>query len=98
MIARLSAKFTGTLARLAGQKLEDVEPGPTSTLKHAATGLWKANDLADGLYTFSVGLGTRISEQFQLSFDVTRHLQNRPPTAATRKNDVALVTAITTKF
>jgi putative salt-induced outer membrane protein len=70
----------------------------TATLKHAITGLWKANDFADGLYTFSVGLATQISARTQLSIDLLDTLKNRPPTAATKKNDVALVTAFTAKF
>lgn len=86
-----------SMALTAGEKLEHALTA-TSTLKHAATGLWKANDLADGLYTFSIGLSTRISERFQLSIDVLDTLKNRPPTPATKKNDVAVVTAITTKF
>ena len=86
-----------SMALIAGEKLEHALTS-TSTLKHAATGLWKANDLADGLYTVSVGLATRISEQFQLSIDVLDTFKNRPPTAATKKNDVAIVTAIITKF
>jgi putative salt-induced outer membrane protein YdiY len=84
-------------ALTAGEKLEYALTA-TSTLKHAATGLWKANDMADGLYTFSIGLGTRISEQLQLSVDVLDTFKNRPPTATTKKNDVAVVTAITAKF
>ena len=86
-----------SVALIAGEKLEHALTS-TAILKHAATGLWKANDLADGLYTFSIGLGTRISEQFQLSIDVLDTFKNRPPTLATKKNDVALVTAITAKF
>jgi putative salt-induced outer membrane protein YdiY len=86
-----------SMALIAGEKLEHALTA-TSTLKHTATGLWKANELADGLYTLSVGLGTRISEQFQLSLDVLDTFKNRPPTPATKKNDVALVTAITTTF
>lgn len=86
-----------SMALTAGEKIEHALTA-TSTLKHAATGLWKANDFADGLYTLSIGLGTRISEQLQLSVDVLDTLKNRPPTAATKKNDVAIVTAITAKF
>ena len=85
------------MALTAGEKLEHALTA-TATLKQAVTGLWKANDLADGLYTFSIGLGTRISEQLQLSIDVLDTLKNRPPTPATKKNDVAVVTAITAKF
>jgi putative salt-induced outer membrane protein YdiY len=86
-----------SMALSAGEKLEHALTA-TATLKHAATGLWKADDFADGLYTFSIGLGTRISEQLQLSIDVLDTLKNRPPTPATKKNDVAVVTAITAKF
>jgi putative salt-induced outer membrane protein YdiY len=86
-----------SMALTAGEKLEHALTA-TATLKQAVTGLWKANDLADGLYTFSIGLGTRISEQLQLSIDVLDTLKNRPPTPATKKNDVAVVTAITAKF
>jgi len=71
---------------------------PTATFKHATIGLWKANDLADGLHTLSVGLATKISERLQLSVDVLDTLKNRPPTAETKKNDVALVTAVSAKF
>jgi putative salt-induced outer membrane protein YdiY len=84
-------------ALTAGEKLA-LQLTPTATLKHATTGLWKADDLSDGLYTFSVGLATRISERLQLSVDVLDTFKNRPPTAATKKNDVALVTAISAKF
>jgi putative salt-induced outer membrane protein len=86
-----------SLALTAGEKVEHALTA-TSTLKHAATGLWKADDLADGLYTVSIGLGTKISEQFQLSIDLLDTFKNRPPTPATKKNDVALVTALTAKF
>jgi putative salt-induced outer membrane protein YdiY len=86
-----------SMALTAGEKLEH-QLTPTSTLKHAATGLWKAKELADSLYTVSVGLGTKISEQLGLSVDLLDTFKNRPPTAATEKNDVALVTAITAKF
>jgi putative salt-induced outer membrane protein YdiY len=86
-----------SMALTAGERLEYALTA-TSSLKHSVTGLWKANDLADGLYTFSIGLGTRISEQLQLSVDVLDTFKNRPPTAATKKNDVAVVTAITAKF
>lgn len=84
-------------ALTAGEKLA-LQLTPTATLKHATTGLWKATDLSDGLYTFSVGLATRISEHLQLSVDVLDTFKNRPPTTATKKNDVALITAISAKF
>jgi len=89
--ARTSAALT------AGEKLQ-IQLTPTALLKHATTGLWKADDLEDGLYTFSIGLATQISQRVQLSVDLLDSFKNKPPTPETRKNDVALVTAITTKF
>jgi putative salt-induced outer membrane protein len=84
-------------ALTAGEKLA-LQLTPTASIKQATTGLWKATDLSDGLYTFSIGLATRISERVQLSIDLLDTFKNRPPTAATKKNDVAFVTAVTAKF
>ena len=70
----------------------------TASLKHAATALWKADDFADGLYTVSVGVAAQLTPRMQLSFDVLDTFKNKPPTPETRKNDVALVTAIVAKF
>jgi putative salt-induced outer membrane protein YdiY len=86
-----------SVALTAGEKLEHALT-PTSTIKQSLTGLWKADELADSLYTAYVGLATKISELFQLSIDLLDTFKNRPPTASTEKNDVALVTAITAKF
>ena len=84
-------------ALTAGEKLQ-MQLTPTALLKHATTGLWKADDLEDGLYTFSIGLGVQISQRVLLSVDLLDSFKNKPPTPETKKNDVALVTAITTKF
>ncbi len=84
-------------ALTAGEKLT-VQLTPTASFKHAATGLWKVDDFSDGLYTISVGLATKISERLQLSIDLLDTFKNTPPTATTKKNDVAFVTAITAKF
>ena len=84
-------------ALTAGEKLQ-MQLTPTTLLKHGLTGLWKADDLEDGLYTFAIGIGVQISQRVLLSFDLLDTFKNRPPTPETEKNDVALVTAITTKF
>jgi hypothetical protein len=41
---------------------------------------------------------TRLSERLQLSIDLLDTFRNRPPTAPTKKNDIAFVTAVTAKF
>jgi len=46
----------------------------------------------------AVGLGTRISDRLQLSIDLLDTYKSKPPTAATKKNDIAFVTAVTATF
>ena len=86
-----------SMALTANEKLEHAISA-TSTIKHAATALWKADDFADSLFAFSIGLGAKLTGQFQLSVDLLDTFKNKPPTPETQKNDVALVTAITAKF
>jgi putative salt-induced outer membrane protein YdiY len=88
---RISAALT------ASEKLQ-LQLTPTALLKHTITGLWKVDDLEDGLYTFTIGLATQISPRMLLSVDLLDSFKSKPPTVATKKNDVALVTAITAKF
>lgn len=84
-------------ALTAGERLL-LQLTPTASVKQAATALWNTGDFSDALYTFSVGLATRISERVQLSIDLLDTFKNTPPTAATRKNDIAFITAITAKY
>ncbi len=70
----------------------------TTTLKHSTTVLLRADDFGDGLYTFSAGLAARITDRFQLTVDLLDTFKQRPPTAATTRNDVVFVTAITASY
>jgi putative salt-induced outer membrane protein YdiY len=70
----------------------------TTTLKHSASSLLKANEPADGLYTFSLGLAVKINARMQLAVDLLDSFKNRPPDATTKQNDVALLTSITVKY
>lgn len=81
----------------AGERLSR-QLSPTASIKHAAAALWKADDFADGLYTLSVGLATKVSDRAQLSIDLLDTFKNKPATAATKKSDVAIVMAIAAKF
>ncbi len=85
------------MAVTAGETLQH-QLTSTATFKHAVTGLWKADDFADGLYAVSVGLAAQITPRVQLSFDVLDTFKNKPPTPETKKNDIAFVTAIVAKF
>jgi putative salt-induced outer membrane protein YdiY len=70
----------------------------TAAIKQATTALWNANDLGNLLLTSSIGLATRISTRFQLTVDLIDTYKSRPATAATERNDVNLVIAITAKY
>ncbi len=98
----VTEKNTGGAARNSGaitlgekltHKLTD-----TASVKHELTALWKTQDLNDALYTFTAGLAAAVSSRAQLSVELQSIYKNRPPTTATKKNDLAIVTALTTKF
>ena len=98
----VTEKNTGVASRTsaaltAGEKLA-LQLTPTASIKHAETALWKANDFGDSLYTSSIGLASKLSDRMQLAIDLLDTYKTRPATAATKKNDVALVTAVTAKF
>lgn len=101
-VGSITEKNPGAAARTnaavtASEKLA-VQLTATSSLKHAASGLWKASDFSDGLYMFSLGLATKISERTQLSLDLLDTFRSKRPTPSTRRNDVAFVASIIAKF
>ena len=81
----------------AGESLQH-RLSSTALLKHSISALWKADDFEDGLYTIALGVATDITRRVQLTFDVLDTYKSRPPTPETKKNDVAIVTAIAAKF
>lgn len=86
-----------SVAITAGEKLEH-QLTATTSLRHATTALWKADDVADGLYTITIGVGFKISERLQFTMDLVDTFKNKPPDATTEKNDVVFVTALAAKF
>jgi putative salt-induced outer membrane protein YdiY len=89
------ARSSGAVS--AAEKIEH-KLTATATLRHSTTALWKLDDLADGLYTFSGAIATRISERFSLSVEFVDTFKSRPPTEATRRNDLSIVTALTATY
>jgi putative salt-induced outer membrane protein len=87
----------GSAALTASEKLVH-QLTETTTLRQAASMLLKANDFADGLYTFQVGIAAKISGRLQLSVDVLDSYKNRPFDPTLKKNDVALVTSVVAKY
>jgi putative salt-induced outer membrane protein YdiY len=81
----------------AGERFTRVLTATTS-FKHAATALWKANDFGDGLYTVGAGIAVKINERMALTVDLVDTFKSEPPAPGIGKNDVALVLALTVKY
>ena len=71
---------------------------PTATLTQGFGALWKAQDFGDALYTFTAGAAAALTSRTQLKIELLDSYASRPPTAAVKSNDVALLTALVYKF
>ena len=91
----LDVRSSGAIT--AGEKLTH-QLTPTTTVKEGVTALWKTKDFSDSLTTFSAGVSLKVTETIQIAIDLLDSYKNLPPTPETKKNDVALVMAVTAKF
>ncbi|MGE5359201.1 MAG: YdiY family protein [Bacteroidales bacterium] len=71
---------------------------PTATITQAVTALWKTDDFADALYTFSAGIAVTIVTKAQLKAEFLDTYKNKPPNPDLKKNDLAIVMGIVYKF
>jgi putative salt-induced outer membrane protein len=81
----------------ASDKLEH-KLSKTATITQSLGALWKAQDFGDALYTFSAGVAAALTTRTQLKLELLDTYASRPPTAAVKSNDVALLTALVYKF
>jgi putative salt-induced outer membrane protein YdiY len=70
----------------------------TATITQSLGALWKAKDFGDALYTFAAGVAASLTARTQLKVELLDTYASRPPTAAVKNNDVALLTAFVYKF
>ena len=70
----------------------------TANLVEQLSGLWKTSDAGDALYTFGIGLIASVTAKSQVKVELLDTYKGKPPTAATQKNDVAIVFSITYKL
>lgn len=70
----------------------------TAALTQGFSAAIVADDWADGLYAFSVGLAAGITNRTQLKFEVIDTFKNKPPTADIKKNDVSTLVSMIYKF
>jgi putative salt-induced outer membrane protein len=81
----------------ASDKLEH-KLSKTAAITQALGVLWKAQDFGDALYTFTAGVAASLTTRTQLKVELLDTYASRPPTAAVKSNDVALLTALVYKF
>jgi putative salt-induced outer membrane protein len=70
----------------------------TAAITQSFGALWKANDFGDALYTFAAGVAAALTARTQLKVEFLDTYASRPPSAAVKNNDVALLTALVYKF
>jgi putative salt-induced outer membrane protein YdiY len=69
----------------------------TATITQSIASLWKTNDWADSLHTFSAGLAASITAHSEVKIELLDSFKNRPPVPL-KKNDTSLITALVWKF
>jgi putative salt-induced outer membrane protein YdiY len=69
-----------------------------SSFTQAFDALWVMDDFGDALYTFKAGVAGAITRRATVKVELVNSYKTKPPDALTKKNDVALVTAIVYKF
>ena len=67
-------------------------------LTERVAALWKMDDFEDALYTFGIGLAASITPATQLKVELLNTLKNKPPSAAVKKNDVAVLVSFVYKI
>jgi putative salt-induced outer membrane protein YdiY len=66
----------------------------TANVSQQLVGLWKTSDFGDALYTFGATLAANLTSKSQVKIDLLDSYKAKPPTAAVKSNDVAIVFSI----
>lgn len=69
----------------------------TTTITHAATGLWKTSDFGDSLYTVSAGLAAALTARTQLKVEILELYKSQPPPGK-ESQDVSFITSVVYSF
>jgi putative salt-induced outer membrane protein YdiY len=81
----------------ASDKLEH-KLSASAAVTEAFGALWKAQDFGDALYTFTTGLAATLTSRTQMKVELLDTYATRPPSAAVKSNDAALLTTVVYKF
>src|SRR4051812_15251129 len=81
----------------SGDRFE-LKLSPTSAVIQSFSAIWDADDWGDALYTFAAGAAAALTSRSQLKLELLDTYATRPPTAAIKNNDAALLGAVVYKF
>lgn len=70
----------------------------TAEITQRVSALWKMDDFDDGLYIFGVGLAANITGGTQIKAELLDTFKNKPPNAAVKKNDIAVLLSFVYKY
>jgi len=91
----LDVQTSGAL--VAGQSFKH-KLSATSEITQRSSALWKMDDFEDALYILAAGIASNLTANTQIKAEVLNTLKNRPPSAAVKKNDVAVLVSAVYKF
>jgi putative salt-induced outer membrane protein YdiY len=69
----------------------------TTTITHAANGLWKTSDFGDSLYTVSAGLAAALTARMQIKLEILELYKSQPPPGK-ESQDVSFLTSVVYSF
>ena len=70
----------------------------TSTIAQSFTGVWKARDFGNSLYTVGAAITSAVSTRTEIKLEVLDTFRNATPSPSVKKNDVALIGAFVFKL
>ncbi len=70
----------------------------TASITQGFNGAVVADDWADGLYTFNIGIAASLTNRTQLKFEVVDTFKNKPPAVNIKKNDISTIVSAIYKF
>ena len=71
---------------------------PAATVSQSFTGIWKARDVGNSLYTIGAAITSAVTTHVEIKLEALDTFRNSTPSPAVKKNDVALLGAFVYKM
>lgn len=84
-------------ALTAGQDVR-IKLTATTEVTQKVAALWRTNDFDDALYSFGAGLAASITDRTQMKVELIETYKSKPPSADTKKSDLAVLVSFVFKY